>query len=196
MSSTQVGSEVKGRFFWYNHGMRTKKTLVFALAAAAVLSSTLFAMSERIVSRQKMLSGSVKYSDFYLMDTDGIYTRLSEHKGKVIFLNFFATWCPPCRNEMPSMQKLYEKMKGSDFEMIAVSVDRGGSERVKDFTNKNGYSFKVLLDNDGSAAKKYSVSSIPATFIIDKRGNIVSSAIGERDWSDPSVIDQLKQLAR
>lgn len=151
-------------------------------------------MSEKSLSAQNAGSGKTKYKDFYLADLDGIYTRLSEYKGKVIFLNFFATWCPPCGNEMPSMQKLYEAMKGRDFEMVAVSVDRGGSERVKDFVRKNGYSFRVLLDSDGSAAGKYSVSSIPATFIIDKNGNIVSRVIGERDWANSAVVAEIKKL--
>ena len=141
-------------------------------------------------------SGKTKYTDFYLIGLDGIYTRLSECKGKVIFLNFFATWCPPCRNEMPSMQRLYKKLKGPDFEMIAVSVDRGDSERVKDFVRKNGYTFKVLLDSNGSAAKQYSVSGIPATFIINKSGNIIARVIGETDWTSDAAIAEIKKLAQ
>ncbi|MFA5104672.1 MAG: TlpA disulfide reductase family protein [Candidatus Margulisiibacteriota bacterium] len=148
------------------------------------------------MSEKNLLSDKTKYTDFYLNDLDGIYTRLSEYKGKVIFLNFFATWCPPCRNEMPSMQKLHETLKGPNFEMIAVSVDRGGMERVKDFIEKNGYTFKVLLDSDGSAARKYSVSSIPSTFIIDKNGNIVSHVIGERDWASSAAIAEIKKLTQ
>ncbi len=163
---------------------------------ALIFASSVFAMSERNLPDRKFGSTKGKYQDFYLMDLDGVYTRLSESKGKVVFLNFFATWCPPCRNEMPSMQKLHDKMKGSDFEMIAVSVDRGGSDRVKDFIRKNGYTFKVLLDGDGSAAKKYSVSSIPATFIIDKEGNVVHRAIGERDWGNDPVVSELKKLTK
>lgn len=169
----------------------------FVLSVFAVfLASVSFAASEKNLPRQNANSGKAKFADFYLNDLDGIYTRLSEYKGKVIFLNFFATWCPPCRDEMPSMQKLSAIMKGQDFEMVAVSVDRGGSEKVKDFVARNGYTFKVLLDSDGSAAKKYAVSSIPATFIIDKKGNVISRIIGERDWTSDAVVAELKRLAR
>lgn len=164
--------------------------MVLALAAALLAASS-HAMSER---SPRSGQGHAAYNDFYLNDLDGIYTRLSEHKGKVIFLNFFATWCPPCRNEMPSMQKLHEMLDGPDFVMIAVSVDRGGVEKVRDFIKKNGYSFRVLIDSDGAASKKYSVSSIPATFIIDKNGNIVSRIIGERDWASPAAVSSLKKL--
>lgn len=176
--------------------MVLKKALYLLLAHAIFFSSAVYAMSERTFSAQNTLSGKTPYTDFYLPDLDGIYTRLSEYKGKVIFLNFFGTWCPPCRNEMPSMQKLHEKMNVSDFEMIAVSVDQGGSKRVKDFVSKNGYTFKVLLDVNGSAAKKYSVSSIPATFIIDKNGNIVAHVIGERDWASLSSMAEIEKLTQ
>jgi len=176
--------------------MALKKALYILLAHAIFFSSAVYAMSEKIAPAQNTFSERTQYTDFYLADLDGIYTRLSDHKGKVIFLNFFATWCPPCRNELPSMQKLHEKMKTSDFEMIAVSVDRAGKERVREFIGRGGYSFKVLLDSDGSTAKKYHVSSIPATFIIDKSGKIVNRVIGERDWASDAIISELKKLAQ
>lgn len=137
-----------------------------------------------------------KYPDLHLPDTDGIYARLSDYKGKVIFLNFFATWCPPCRREMPSIQKLHNKMKGKKIEIVCVSVDRGDKNKVLDFIRSGGYTFKVLLDSDGSAADKYSVTSIPATFIIDKKGTIVSRVIGERDWAGDDIVKELTWLAK
>jgi len=177
-----------GTIYPENMKRTLRSPLILLLAVSLVMGSGLCsAMAERPAS---------KYSDFHLLDTDGIYTRLSDHKGKVIFLNFFATWCPPCRREMPSIQKLHNKMKGKKFEVICVSVDRGDKNKVMNFIKSGGYTFKVLLDSDGSAADKYSVASIPVTFIIDKKGTIVSKVIGERDWAGDDIIKELTRLAQ
>lgn len=132
--------------------------------------------------------------DFTLADLEGVKVKLSDYKGKVVFLNFWATWCPPCRREMPSMQELHEKLKKKDFIMLAVSIDRTGLSAVGPFVEKNGYTFKVLVDPSGKAASKYRVSSIPATFIIDKEGKIIDRVIGGRDWSSASVVKMLKEI--
>lgn len=132
--------------------------------------------------------------DFKLIDLSGAAVKLSDYKGKVIFLNFFATWCPPCREEMPSLQALYEKMKGKDFEMLAVSLDRAGASVVMPFIKKGGYTFKVLLDPEGRVASQYQIFSIPTTFILNKQGKIVEKVIGARDWSEKSFVDKINKL--
>lgn len=133
--------------------------------------------------------------DFSLSDLTGQGMRLSDLHGKVVFLNFFASWCPPCRNEMPSMQALYSKLKGRDFEMLAVSVDRDQS-KLKAFLAKNKFTFKILRDADGVVASQYNVGGIPATFIVDKKGKLAGSFVGGRDWAEPASIEMLKQLMR
>jgi len=87
-------------------------------------------------------------------------------------------------------------MKGKKIEVICVSVDRGDKNKVRDFIRSGGFTFKVLLDGDGSAADKYSVTSIPVTFIIDKKGTIVSKVIGERDWAGDDIVEELTRLAK
>ena len=156
------------------------------LLALFVLAGLFFAVPAKCHAAQ----------DFHLLDTNGIYTRLSDYKGKVVFLNFFATWCPPCKNEMPSIQSLHNRMRGKKFEVICVSVDRGSKSKVIDFLKSGGFTFKVLLDSDGSVADKYSISAIPATFIIDKNGNVVSRVIGERDWASDSMVAELNRLIK
>ena len=131
--------------------------------------------------------------DFNLPDLSGKMVKLSAYRGQVVFLNFFATWCPPCREEMPSMQKLYNRLKGNKFEMLAVSLDRDGKAAVKPFVDKNGYTFKILLDPEGKAAARYGVVSIPTTFIVNKRGEIIDKIIGGRDWSEEAVIKRLSE---
>ncbi len=132
--------------------------------------------------------------DFTLPDLEGHKVSLSDYKGKIVFLNFWATWCPPCRQEMPSMQTLYEKLKGEDFEMLAVSIDKPGKSVVKPFVEKRGYTFKTLLDPKGKVASQYRIVSIPTTFIIDKDGKIIDKVIGAKDWSRDSVIQKFKRL--
>lgn len=114
----------------------------------------------------------IKSSDFTLSDLNGKEVSLSSFKGTKIMLNFFATWCPPCKAEMPDMEKLYQESKDSDFIILAVNL--GEDEKtVKEFMKKNNYNFPVLLDIRGIAADKYSVSAIPTTYFLDKEGNIV-----------------------
>lgn len=133
-------------------------------------------------------------SDFNLPDLSGQSIRLSDYRGKVVFLNFWATWCPPCRSEMPSMQRLYEKLKDNDFEMLAVSTDRQGKSAVKSLVEKGGYTFKILLDPEGKVASQYDIVSIPTTFIIDESGKVISKVIGSRDWAAESTIKWISSL--
>jgi len=119
----------------------------------------------------------VKAIDFKLKDLDGKELSLSDLIGKKIFLNFWATWCPPCKSEMPEIEKLYQETKDSDLIIVAVEIGEPLST-VKPFINNNKYNFKVLLDTDQSVASKYGISAIPASYFIDKSGNIVSKNLG------------------
>ena len=134
--------------------------------------------------------------DFVLQDLEGNDVRLSDYLGKIVFLNFWATRCPPCRWEMPSMQSLHEKLKGEDFVILAVSIDRAGEPVVKPFIKEAGYTFKVLLDRGGNVADKYCVRSIPTTFIIDKKSVVVGKVIGSRDWASAPIVQEFKRLSQ
>lgn len=118
-----------------------------------------------------------KAPDFKLKDLNGKELSLSDLKGKKVFLNFWATWCPPCKEEMPEIQKLYNETKDSDLVIIAVEIGEPQSE-VKSFIDNNKYSFKVLLDSDQSVATKYSITAIPTSYFIDEDGNIISKSSG------------------
>jgi len=135
-------------------------------------------------------------SDFKLEDAfSGQTVSLSSLKGKVVFLNVWATWCGPCREEMPSMETLYDELKGNnDFVMLAVSQDTKGKSVVVPYVEKNGYHFKILLDPENKVSDSYSVSGVPETFIIDRRGRIVAHHMGAFDWSRPDVKEALQQL--
>lgn len=139
---------------------------------------------------------SVPAADFSLPDLAGRTIKLSDFKGKVVFLNFFATWCPPCRAEMPSIQALFKKIRalptgqGNKFEILTISIDQTGAAAVKAFVEKGGYTFKVLLDPGGRVASQYGVVNIPATFIINTKGWIVDRIIGSTDWAEFSLNDK------
>lgn len=117
---------------------------------------------------------------------------LSSLKGKVVILNFWATWCPPCREEIPSMMKLNSTMAGKPFQMVAVSIDEGGKKAVEDFFTESHFSLPAYLDSDTSAAKIYGITGVPETFVIDKNGVIVKKVIGPIDWNSSEVLSFLE----
>lgn len=119
---------------------------------------------------------------------------LESLKGKVVLLNFWATWCPPCREEIPSMMKLNQAMVGKPFQMVCVSVDEGGKQAVQEFFKTTGFSLPVYLDPTGQTAAAYGLTGVPETFIIDKQGVIAKKVIGGLDWASPEVIAFLEGL--
>lgn len=134
-------------------------------------------------------------AEFALKDLNGNTVSLSSLRGKVIFLNIWATWCEPCREEMPSMETLYNEFKNDkDFVILAVSQDRRGKDAVRAYVEKNGYHFRVLLDPDNKISDTYDVSGVPETFIIDRQGRIAAHHMGAFDWSRSDVREALEQL--
>ena len=134
-------------------------------------------------------------ANFKLEKLDGTTVSLESLRGKVVFLNVWATWCEPCREEMPSMQTLYDDFKANkDFVMLAVSQDTKGKSAVVPYVEKNGYHFRILLDPENKVGESYSVSGVPETFIIDRNGRIVAHHMGAFDWSRPDVKEALQQL--
>lgn len=119
-----------------------------------------------------------KAIDFTLMDLDGKKVSLSDFKGKKsVYLNFFATWCPPCRGEMPDIERMYQRYKDKNFVVLAVNL---GEDRntVTSFVKNNGYNFDVLLDTEQSVGQQYETSAIPVSVFIDKNGNVVAKRVG------------------
>jgi cytochrome c biogenesis protein CcmG/thiol:disulfide interchange protein DsbE len=119
---------------------------------------------------------------------------LADYRGKVILLNVWATWCPPCRVEMPSMQRLHQKLAGTDFRIVAVSVDgdpfyaaeQEGPREVMAFVNGMGLTFDILHDPSGSIRTTYQTTGVPESFVIDRDGVIVKKVIGAAEWDGPA----------
>ena len=114
-------------------------------------------------------------------------------KGQVYLLNFWATWCPPCRKEVPSMVKLYEQLKDKGFDIVAVSVDRSHSD-VVNFVKEYNMNFTVLHDVDSQVSAQYGVFRYPETFIVDKKGVIRQHLNGAVDWEDKGFISYISNL--
>jgi len=132
--------------------------------------------------------------DFSLSDLSGRTIRLANLRGRVVFLNLWATWCEPCRAEMPAMQALYARLRGPDFEMLAVSADQEGRAVVQSFVADLGLAFPVLPDPDLQVAHRYRVTGYPETFVIDRNGRIVAHEIGPREWDAPESVAAFRRL--
>jgi len=122
--------------------------------------------------------------------------KLSALKGKVVLLNFWATWCPPCREEIPSMMKLNSAMAGKPFQMVSVSIDEGGVPEIESFFKTSGYSLPTYTDQGGEAARTYGITGVPESFLIDKNGILVKKVIGPLAWDAPETITFLEGLMK
>lgn len=131
--------------------------------------------------------------DFLLNDLAGKPFRLSDYRGKIMLLNFWATWCPPCREEMKSLDSLYKRYKTYNLIILAVSLDRT-PEKARQFIKEIAPSFPVLYDYNARVSQKYNVFSIPTTFLIDKKGRIVDIFFGEQNWTSKKLIQKIEGL--
>lgn len=134
--------------------------------------------------------------DFSLTDMDGATHRLSDYRGKVVLVNFWATWCPPCKAEMPSMERLYAQFQDRDFELLAVNAEVDGLEVLPDFLQKHPHTFPIPVDTEGDVQVKYGVFRFPESFIIGRDGKVVEHIIGARDWSDNQTIQLIDSLTK
>jgi len=171
--------------------------LIFLLIAGIGIIVLLQAKDGTVnLSGRPRLGKGVRAPDFTLSGLDGKMISLADYQGKVVLLNIWATWCPPCVEEMPSMERLYQAMKGTDFEILAVSIDASGAEAVRPFMKKHRLSFTALADPRGAIRSLYQTTGVPESFIIDKNGMIVEKVIGPRDWASPGAVRFLRDLVR
>jgi len=141
------------------------------------------------------LKSRVPIVDFTAPLLGGGSVSLAGLEGKVVFLNFWATWCPPCREEMPSMEKLHARFTGRNFTILAVDLQED-EKTVAEFVKRHRLSFPVALDGSGGIGGTYGVRGIPTTYIVDRRGGIVGAAVGGKDWNSPEVAEAFELLIR
>jgi peroxiredoxin len=146
-----------------------------------------------LIKKASLQKVNEKAIDFTLPDIDGNNITLSSLKGKVVVINFFAEWCGPCKSEMPSLQRMYDRCKESDFVFLAINVGDPPQE-AKNYAEKAELTFPILCDKDSSVAASYGAQSIPLTYIIDKTGTVVAGGVGARSWDKPAIYDILDAL--
>jgi peroxiredoxin len=174
-----------------------RKFVIIALLGISGLVLTMGCTKKEGGQNAAVPGGSVEgkaATDFTLKDLQGKDVRLRDLAGKVVLLNFWATWCPPCREEIPSMVRLNAAMAGKPFQMLCVSIDDGGKADVDAFLSRQKVSLPVLLDPSSTVAKMYGLTGVPETFIIDKKGIIVKKVVGGLDWSSAEVVGFLSDL--
>lgn len=131
--------------------------------------------------------------DFTLKDMAGRPVRLSTFRGKVVLLNFEATWCPSCRAQAPKLEQLHQLLKGTDFVLLSVHL-RERPNTVKAFRREHGMSFSAVIDADGNVSEQYGVQFIPTTYLIDRAGTIVGRAVGPKVWDSEEAKELLLSL--
>ncbi|SFR53530.1 TlpA disulfide reductase family protein [Thiomicrospira sp. ALE5] len=168
---------------------------VASLAATSeqkLTNSAALATAETTTARLQLYRGE-QGRDFNLVDLDGQTHRLSDYKGQVVLLNFWASWCPPCLYEMPSMARLKNQFSDADFEILAVNL----AERPEDFAQflaDNPVNFPILLDPAGSAIQTWRILAYPTTYLIDRQGQLRYALIGGIEWDEPEPVAAVKRL--
>jgi len=171
-----------------------------------LLSSALLAISlpvvaqftdPRLTHQMGPLKTPLPAPAFSLKDIDGKVWTLDDFRGKVLLMNFWATWCPPCRREMPSMERLQQAMKGKPFSVVAVNQQED-ADRVFEFVGalQPSPTFPILLDGDAKVAASFGVRGLPTSLLVDKTGQVTHRAIGGREFDHPDIVATIEQLLK
>jgi cytochrome c biogenesis protein CcmG/thiol:disulfide interchange protein DsbE len=173
-----------------------RRQLVVAVVGLAILALA-FGIVWMQSSKFEPLVVGMTAPDFSLPDLEGKTRQLSDYRGKVVFLNFWATWCKPCKEEMPSMQLMWENFKSEDFVILAVSMDRVTTKKdIPPFVENMKLTFPILTDSWGQTDKRYKLMGVPETYIIDQDGILRETIIGPRDWTVKESMAAIVQLLK
>lgn len=166
------------------------KSLLFFIAFGLLLAS-MPSSAERPLLKQ--LSGRSTAPEFELMDLQDKIHTLADYKGKPIVINFWATWCPPCRKEMPSMNRAWKQLKDEGIQMLAINIGEDEAN-VHVFENEHPIDFPILLDPVSESLQSWRIKGLPTTYIISPKGVVAYSAIGPREWDDQRILDKIRAL--
>ena len=170
-------------------------TLLWITPALFLVLMVIYGLFTRQVGDSKGLP-QVKQAlaDFALPDLQGHTVQLSALRGRVVFINVWATWCPPCIEEMPTIQRLYDLLHERGLEVLAVSLDALGMQVVGPFVREHQLSFPVLIDTQSKIERLYRTGGVPESFIVDKQGRLVEKIVGPRDWANPQMLTMFERL--
>ena len=169
-----------------------KNSFFYQLFAASFLFLML-SCDAKPVQSLTALKDKPKAPNFKLIDMDDVTHTLGEFKGKPVIINFWATWCPPCREELPSMNRAWKKVKGEGIKMIAINVGED-EDAIFAFSGEYPIDFLVLLDQNTEEINKWPIKGLPTTFILDPQGRIVYQAVGGREWDDDDLLNKIRAL--
>ena len=154
----------------------------------------LFLLSGAAQSAEQASEEQPLAPEFTLQSLAGGELSLSDFRGKLVLLNFWATWCMPCRQEMPSMEQLWQKYQNQGLVILAVSTDEGGPKRVQNFVKKLKLSFPVALDPDSKVSDVYQVSGLPVSYLVDREGHLLAEITGSEDWMSEKALRNIESL--
>jgi cytochrome c biogenesis protein CcmG/thiol:disulfide interchange protein DsbE len=157
-----------------------------AIASGAMALVFVVALVIKIRPQMNLLEVGSRAPDFHAVDlATGRATTLADYQGKVILLNIWATWCQPCRVEMPAIERLHKKLGGTDFQVVSVSIDADGDSVVSAYARDLGLTFQILHNQAGDIQQIYQTTGVPESFVIDREGIIVKKVIGAAEWDGP-----------
>lgn len=168
-----------------------KLTGAFVLLAIILTSIAAYATPQTMQTVEPVFAAP----SFELIDLDDENHTLDQYKGKPVIINFWATWCPPCREEMPSMERAWQKIEDEGIAMLGINVGED-FDTVFGFTGEIEMSFPLLLDLDGKATQQWPIRGLPTTFVLDPQGRVIYQAIGGREWDDEGLLDVVRSLAQ
>ena len=170
--------------------------LLFVVVLAVIAYRIQLSPNQKTALNQERHEVGHPAPEFTLRNLQGNLEGLVDHKDKVIILNFWATWCAPCLEEMPAFEKLYRRYRSQGVTVLAVSLDKGDISKVKDFVDANNLTFPVLIDSDGAAEKLYPSFTIPFTYVIDKAGRVAARVDGAKNWASSETFAALNILIK
>jgi peroxiredoxin len=166
-------------------------TLLGQMLAAGMVASAVSSEHQTLTP----LDGESAAPDFALPDVDGGIHRLSDYRGRVVIVNFWATWCPPCREEMPAMQRAWEVLQREDIIMLAIDVGED-EDTIFAFTADYPVTFPLLLDRNSDVIQQWPVRGLPTTFVVDPQGRLAYRAIGARQWDSQAILEKIRALKK
>jgi peroxiredoxin len=170
-----------------------KNALIIVIAVLAIVGA-LFLFGQNGGQRVRIVQEGDRAPEFQLPSLDGRTVNLSSYRGKVVMVHFWATWCPPCVEEIPTLERLHRAYFGRDLEILAVSVDEGGAGAVGQFMQKNRFALPVLLNSDQSVSRAYGTFKFPETYLVDREGVVRRKIIGAADWMSPAALQVIQAM--
>ncbi|MFE8032062.1 TlpA disulfide reductase family protein [Thiohalocapsa marina] len=164
--------------------------LILAALLLILVPAAMAAESDALLTP---LSDQPEAPDFELAGPDERIYRLADFTGQPLIVNFWATWCPPCRTEMPSMQRAWEQIEAEGIGMMAINVGED-AETVRAFLEQVPVSFPLPLDTDSKVTQRWPMRGLPTTFVVGPEGRLIYKATGEREWDDPALLEQVRAL--